>query len=108
MIFRIPVTNSPQQFTIALAGTDYIITCKYNSEGESPCWALDIADALTSLPLASYIPLITGANLLSGLEYLGINGQMYCQTDGDQLAIPTYENLSVESFLFFVTDAANG
>jgi hypothetical protein len=49
--------------------------------------------------------LITGADCLSGLEYLGITGQLVVFTDGDELAVPTLENLGVESNLYFLTDA---
>lgn len=62
---------------------------------------LDISNVDTGLPVAYNIPLITGLDILEGLEYLEIGGSMFVLTDGNQLAVPTYENLGVESFLFF-------
>lgn len=106
-VFQIPLVNTPQQFEISLAGVDYIMTNKWNPSAEGG-WVLDIADALTSTPIACNIPLITGADLLDGLEYLGINGQLFVLTDGDQLAVPTLDNLGVESFVYFSTEVADG
>src|SRR4051812_47471575 len=101
-LFKLPVTNAPQLFEIALNGIEYILTCRYNSAPEGG-WLLDIADAVTNLPIASNIPFVTGVDMLDGLEYLGIGGQLYAFTDGNQLAVPTLENLGVESFLYFQT-----
>lgn len=100
MVFQIPVINEPQTFQIALANTDYTLTCKFNSADEGG-WVLDIFDANNENAIACNIPLITGANLLDGLQYLGIGGGLYVRTDGDADAVPTYENLGVESFLYF-------
>jgi hypothetical protein len=105
--FEIPLSNVPQTFQIALGGVDYLLTCKWNDAADAG-WVLDFADALTDTPIAANIPLITGVDLLSGLEYLGINGELYVFTDGNDLAIPTLENLGSESKLYFKTDVANG
>lgn len=102
--FVIPLQNIPQVFNITLAGTEYSLTCKWNDADEGG-WVMDISDAITALPLAFNIPLITGADVLSGLGYLGINGQMFVYTDGNDTAVPTLLNLGVESNLYFVTDA---
>jgi len=64
---------------------------------------VDVYDNTTDAPIAMNIPLITGADLLSGLEYLGINGKLYVFTDGDDAAVPTLTNLGVESNVFFQT-----
>lgn len=105
-VFRIPLVNTPQTFEINLSGTNYLMTCKWNDATEAG-WALDIADLNTGLPIVFYIPLVTGVNLLEGLEYLGIGGQLYVATDGNQDAVPTLLNLGVESFLYFVTELTN-
>jgi len=102
-LFKIPVTNTPQTFQISLAGKDYSCTCKFNSADEGG-WILGFADAETGLSIVENIPLITGANLLDGLDYLGINGKLYVKTDGDDYAVPTFDNLGVESFLYFETE----
>lgn len=104
-VFTIPVTNIPQVFQITLAGTVYNMTCKWNDTDDAG-WALDIADQ-NEVPLACNIPLITGDNLLDGLEYLGIEGELYVLSTGtNQFAVPTLENLGVDAFLYFVTDEA--
>lgn len=106
--FVIPLQNIPQQFTISLANKEYLMTCRWNDAPESG-WVLDFSDSITDLPIVANIPLITGADCLSGLEYLGFEGQLIIFTDGDPTAVPTLLNLGVESNLYFQTDVvANG
>lgn len=105
--FKIPLENIPQKFDIALAGVNYTLSCHWNDSPDAG-WVLDISDTDSSTSIVSNIPLITGADCLAGLEYLGINGQLIVQTDGNQFAVPTFENLGVESNLLFLTDAADG
>lgn len=103
--FLIPLENVPQVFEIALGGKNYLMTSKFNSADEGG-WVLDLQDAVTNEYLACNIPLITGADLLEGLEYLGIAGPLVVFTDGDDLAVPTLENLGVESNLYLLSDVA--
>lgn len=105
-VFEVPVSNEPQTFEINLAGTDYLLTCRFNNSDEAG-WFLDIANAETAEPIVAGIPIITGADLLAGLAYLGIGGQLFCYTDGAATAVPTYENLGIESHVFFQTEAAD-
>lgn len=101
--FLIPLTNTPQNFAIAIGGKEYVLTCKWCDALEGG-WVLDFNDAITGLPIVANVPLITGANCLEGLEYLGFNGDLYVYTDGAELMPPTFENLGVESNLYFTTD----
>lgn len=101
--FLIPLENTAQTFNILLGGVSYVMTCRWNDAADAG-WELTIADALTGNVIVSGVPLITGDDCLSGLEYLGINGQLIVYTDGDPNAVPTFENLGVESNLYFVTD----
>ncbi len=104
-LFKIPVTNEPQSFQIALAGKEYTCTCRYNYMIEAG-WILDFSDVDTAEVIVTNIPLVTGVDLLDGLEYLGFGGKLFVRTDGDDFAVPTLENLGVESFLYFeVADA---
>jgi hypothetical protein len=103
--FLIPLQNTPQTFEIALAGKNYLMTCKWNDADEGG-WVLDLKDVVTNLPIAANIPLISGADILEGLEYLGISGSMYIFTKGDDFAVPTLLNLGVESNLYFQTSVA--
>lgn len=98
--FLIPLLNVPQTFGINLAGVDYILTNKWNDAPDAG-WVLDIADS-NSVPIATNIPLITGADCLEGLEYLGIGGALYILTNGaSPFDVPTYTNLGVDSNLYF-------
>lgn len=106
-IFQIPLTNNPQSFQIALGGVEYLMTCRFN-DADDAGWLIDIADLNTSLPIIANIPLVTGINLLAGLQYLGINGVLFVYTDGSPTAVPTFDNLGVESNLYFQTDVDDG
>jgi uncharacterized protein DUF6983 len=101
--FLVPLENTAQTFNILLGGVGYTMTCRWNDAPDAG-WELDIADALTGTVIVSCVPLITGGDCLAGLEYLGINGQLIVYTDGDPNAVPTFENLGIESNLYFVTD----
>lgn len=101
--FLLPLTNTPQTFGISLANKNYLMTCKFNDSPDGG-WVADFSDADTNLPIVANIPLITGADCLDGLDYLGFDGQLIVYTDGDDTAVPTLENLGVESNLYFLTD----
>lgn len=104
--FIIPLINEPQQFEIALAGVNYLMTCKWNDSDDAG-WVLDIADD-SGTPIICNMPLITGADLLDGMDYLGIQGSLFIFTDGDDFATPTLLNLGVESNLYFQTSVSSG
>lgn len=101
--FLIPLQNISQQFGINLAGVNYILTCKWNNSDDAG-WVLDIYDDNAN-PLAMNLPLITGGNILSGLDYLGFGGAMVIFTKGDYPdAVPTVDNLGTDSNLYFQTE----
>lgn len=106
MDFLIPLTTTPQTFEIDLADKSYQLTCKFNPEDQGG-WVLDWADAITGESIYANMPLVTGVNLLSGLAYLGFGGALYVYTDSDPLAVPTADNLGVESNLYFTTEATS-
>lgn len=103
--YLIPLVAAAQIFTINLAGVEYTLTSRWNDmdyDGNGS-WILDIADA-TNIPLACNIPLITGADCLDGLAYLGIQGSLYVLTAGSSpFDVPTFENLGIDSNLYFQT-----
>lgn len=101
--FLIPLLNVPQDFTIAMGGRELRIVSKYNAALEGG-WVLDIYDSETNEPIVMNVPMVTGADLLAQYEYLGLNGEMYVYTDGDETAVPTLENLGIESNLYFRTE----
>jgi len=97
---EIPLSPKPQTFAIALAGVTYNITLYWNPQNGS--WMIDIAD-INDSPLIDGIPLITGADLLEQYAYIGIGGQLIVQTDNNPDAIPTLENLGINSHVYFVS-----
>lgn len=103
--FLIPLQNNPQVFQIALSGVNYTLTVKWNDSDDAG-WQFDLVDTDTNTPILAGAPLITGANLLANLDYLGIVGALIVETDGDPDAVPTFENLGANSNLYYVTAAA--
>ena len=102
--YIVPLTNVPQTFTINLAGVTYTLTSKWNDQMQS--WILDVADSAGNM-LAAGLPFITGADLLDGLNYLGIDGGLISFTNGQPFAVPTIDNLGTDSQLYFQTTAPN-
>jgi hypothetical protein len=64
-------------------------------------WVIDIYDGDSNTPIVMNVPMVTGADLLAQYEYLNLKGQLIVYTDGNELAVPTLENLGVESNLYF-------
>lgn len=100
--YLIPLTNVPQSFEISLNGTTYNLTTRYNDQDDAG-WVIDLADA-DNVPLFAGLPLVTGVNLLDGLEYLGIGGELWVYTNGDANAVPTVDNLGTDCNLYFLSN----
>jgi len=98
--YEIPLSAAPQSFLIALSGTTYALTVKWN--GVNAAWTLDIASA-DGTPIVSGIPLVTGVDLLEPFQYLGIGGSLLVQSDNDPNEVPTFESLGTTGHLYFVT-----
>lgn len=101
-LYEIPLTPSPQTFGITLAGTPLSLTLQWREAG-AKCWLLDVADS-AGVSIVAGIPLVTGHDLLEQYAYLGLGGGLVVATDGDQDAVPTFDNLGVASHLTFVAD----
>ncbi len=99
-VYEIPLSPTPQRFSITLAGVEYILTVKWNAAQDAG-WTVDIADAFGAAILSG-VPLVTGADLLAQYAYLNFGGQLVVQTDHDTDAVPTFDNLGETSHLFFV------
>lgn len=100
-IFLVPLDTSNQSFEIQLAGRELVLDCVWN--GQAGAWMLSLYDGLTDEPLLMSMPLVAGIDLLAQHKYLGIDGQLFVYTDGDETAPPTLDNLGVESNLYLVT-----
>lgn len=96
--FEIPLSPTPQKFSISLANVLYTLTLKWNPA--AGVWVMDIADD-SDTPIVNGIPLVSGSDLLEQYAYLGIDGAMYAETEGSLLP-PTYANLGITGHLYFV------
>lgn len=101
-VYEIPLSPTPQQFSIDLGGATYQLTVKYH-DVEMGGWFVDIADS-AGTPIVNGIPLVTGCDLLGQYAYLGFNGKLMVQTSNDPDAVPTWENLGSQSHLYWVSD----
>ena len=98
--YEIPLSPNPQRFSVDLAGVTYNLTFTWNTILN--CWMIAIADS-NNIPIVSSIPVVTGADLLAPYPYLNFGGKLVATTDGNFDEIPTFENLGLQSHLYFVT-----
>jgi hypothetical protein len=99
-VSEVPLQATPQTLAISLAGTVYNLRLTWCPPVQ--VWVLDVADGGGN-PLVQGQPLVTGADLLAQLAYLGIGGSLYAQSDSDPSAPPTFTNLGQQGHLYFVT-----
>lgn len=78
----------------------YNLKLTWNPPAE--CWMADLSDEDGNALIAGF-SLVTGSDLIEQFEYLGIGGQLICQTDSNRDAVPTFENLGRQSHFFFLT-----
>lgn len=100
--FSVPALPTPQSFGISLGGLDLNMNLAFKGAAG---WVMDVANNVGDT-LLSGVPLVTGGNLLEQFEHLGIPGGLWVQTKNAPDAVPTFDNLGVESFLFYVADRA--
>jgi len=101
--FEIPLTSANTLLNIAIAGVTYNLRLIYNQTlDSSACWLLDINDA-NNLPMVCGIPLVPGADMIGQYKYLNFGFILYCFTDGNRDAVPTFANLGTASHLYFET-----
>lgn len=99
-VFEIPMTPTPQSFGINIGNQALNMAVKW-AESKAGGWVMDVADQ-AGRAITNGIPLVTGANLFAGMEYLGLKGVLAVQTDHDTDALPTFDNLGLTSHLFYV------
>jgi hypothetical protein len=69
-------------------------------ETMAQCWVLDLKDNAGAVLLAG-VPLLPGANLLAQYPDLDFPGELWVASEGTD-APPTYDNLGVNSHLYYV------
>lgn len=99
-VFEIPLVSAPQALQVSLVGVAYTLTLYWCWPIQ--CWMIDLALSSTNVYLVRGAALVTGADLLAQVTYLGIPGQLIVQTDTDTLAQPTFDNLGQTAHLYFV------
>lgn len=98
---EIPLQATPQTLQVSLSGTTYTLTVRWCDPAQA--WFVDVADALGN-DLADGLMMVTGADLLEQLGYLGFQGQFIVQTDHNADAVPTFANLGGTGHLYYVTE----
>ena len=94
MIFQtIPLQPSSQKLNVNLNGSTYYLHIIWRGFG----YVLDIYEGSTAL--ARGLALVTGADLLSQLEYLNIPGAWLIVSEVNPFITPTYSSLGISSQL---------
>lgn len=102
-VFRIPLTNTAQSFNITLSGVSLTLITRWNEF--MPAWELGFQDTNTQKNIFTFVPLVTGADLIGQFRYNGIlPGVLLCFTEGETDAIPTETNLGASANLFYITE----
>lgn len=100
-LFEIPLSGTNQTLSIVLNGVVYVLRLIFcDTTDETACWILDINDQ-DSNPIVCGIPLVTGADMLEQYKYLNFGFILYCFTDGNLSANPTFSNLGTTAHLQF-------
>lgn len=97
--YEIPMQPFAQTLQVALGGVTRNLGVSWNAISSS--WSLDIADVAGN-PLIQGISLVTGSDLLSQFDYLGIGGKLFVQTDGAPNLMPDFSTFGKLSHLYFL------
>ncbi len=103
-VYQVPLSATPQTFTVTLAGVEYQLTLRWCQADEGG-WVLDLDLPDDAGNVVDGIPLVTGCDLLAPYASLGIGGALVVWS-GDSDAAPTEDNLGDAVNLYFVTEDA--
>lgn len=98
--YKIPLSTGAQYFRVQLGSTTYRFTLSWR-DADLGGWFLDIATP-TGTDIITGIALVPGRDLLEQYKHLIPTGALYVATDGDELAVPTYDSLGVTTWLYYV------
>lgn len=96
---EIPLSPTPQDLSVVLAGVSYVLSVRWNVAGSY--WTVDIRDANKNKIIGS-IPMVPGINLLGQFDYLAFGGGLYVVNDITAAAPPTFTELGITGHLCFV------
>ena len=98
-LYEFPTGPSARTYGVDLLGTRYQLLYTFSSENNT--WMLDISD-IYNTPIVTSIPLVTGADLLDTLGYLGIGGKLVAAMDTG-VSPPGFSTMGTLGHLYFVT-----
>lgn len=98
--YSIPLTSAPQSLEVRLAGTDYVLTLRWNDSMEGG-WVLDIGLPDGAGYVLCGVPLVTGVDLLEPHAHLGVGGSLIVWSDAHD-APPGRSDLGSGVDLLFV------
>jgi hypothetical protein len=105
-MWEVPLTPRAQTMVLKM-GDNAQYSLYFRFSRISKTWLMDVNDAADN-GLVHSIPLVTGVDLFGQLRYLGIGGgvpmiAMTIAVGRSPDEIPTYENLGIDSHLYFKT-----
>lgn len=98
--YEIPTQPRNQSFRISLNDVEYQVIQRWNASINA--WVINV-NMTDGSPLVHGIALVTGVDLLSQFEHLGLGGAIVVQSDTSVDAVPDYETLGSTGHLYFVT-----
>lgn len=99
--FEIPLQPRNQELTVLLGETYYRVVVVWNDSNDgNACWVMDIFKE-DGTPVLQGVPLVSGGDLLDGLDYLEVPGKLFCGHNGDLLDPPKYGDLGSTSHLYW-------
>lgn len=105
-VFSVPLAPAqPQRFTVLLSGTRYTLILRWNKPLD--VWVMNIADQKGNA-LANGIAVVSGADLVNQLNYLGFPGALLAQSSTDASAPPSYDGLGVTDGIFYIPYGQDG
>ena len=102
-VYILPFEAKPMTFSCTLSGVELRFTNKWNEQAQ--LWFVDIEKASDGTKLVAGLPLVTGCDLLAPFRHLGLQGHIFCHTDGDNNQPPTYSNLGTDCKVYFTPES---
>ena len=98
--YEIPLTAEPQNLSIQLGDTEYVLQVEWGYAVQ--VWLVHLNDS-NGVRLISSIPLVSGNDLLEPYAYMNLGGALYAYTTGEYVVPPSFDNLGGLGQVIFVT-----